>query len=85
MFDDDETSTLHRSIERRRAERAPVEEAGGGQAEGFEQAEDLHIEHASHGDEHGTEPILRDARDEAERDPGDEHGDADHVGHEDDS
>jgi len=86
MFDDNEdTSGLHRAIQRRQAERAPVEEAGGGEAEGFEQAEDLHIEHASHSDQRGTERIIRDARDEAEGDPGDEHGDADHVGHEDDS
>lgn len=84
MFDDDDdTSQLHRQIERHQAERAPVEEAGGGEAEGFEQAEELHIEHASHGDQHGTEPITHDARDEAEGDPGDTHGDADHVGHED--
>jgi hypothetical protein len=31
-------------------ERAPVEEAGGGEAEGFEQAEEALREHAEHGD-----------------------------------
>ena len=34
---------------------------GGGEAEGFEQAEQELIEHASHGDEHNTTPIFRDA------------------------
>jgi hypothetical protein len=31
-------------------ERAPVEDAGGGEAEGFEQAEEALREHAEHGD-----------------------------------
>ncbi len=35
---------------KREAERQPVEEAGGGVAEGFEQAEEDLIENASHGD-----------------------------------
>jgi len=30
----------------------PVREAGGGEAEGFEMAEDDLVEHASHGDQH---------------------------------
>lgn len=34
--------------ERREQERRPVEEAGGGQAEGFEQAEQALIENAEH-------------------------------------
>lgn len=53
---------------RRREERRPVEEAGGGEAEGFEQSEELLVEHASHGDQHTTLPIFRDAgkRDERE-------------------
>jgi hypothetical protein len=46
---------------RRREERRAVEEAGGGEAEGFELAEAELIDHASHGDQHGTRPILRDA------------------------
>jgi hypothetical protein len=37
-------------IDRRAAERAPVEEAGGGVAEGFEQAEEDLIENAEHGE-----------------------------------
>jgi hypothetical protein len=51
-----------RRIERERAANAPVEEAGGGEAEGFELAEEALIDAASHGDEHGTTKILRDAR-----------------------
>ena len=46
---------------RRREERRAVEEAGGGEAEGFELAEQDLIEHASHGDMHNTTPIMRDA------------------------
>lgn len=39
----------------------PVLEAGGGESEGFEMAEAQLIEHASHGDEHGTSRITSDA------------------------
>src|SRR5205085_5532169 len=39
---------------------APVEEAGGGEAEGFEQAEQALIEHASHGDQQSTHAVLHD-------------------------
>jgi hypothetical protein len=48
---------------------APLIEAGEGESEGFELAEELLIEHASHGDQHGTERIMFDAIDEAEEDP----------------
>jgi hypothetical protein len=51
---------------RRREERRAVEEAGGGQSEGFELAEQELIEHASHGDQHTTAPIMRDAAAETE-------------------
>jgi hypothetical protein len=47
--------------ERRRKERLAVEEAGGGQSEGFELAEQELIEHASHGDEHAPARITQDA------------------------
>lgn len=47
--------------ERHRQERRAVEEAGGGQAEGFELAEQDLIEHASHGDQHTPSRIMRDA------------------------
>jgi hypothetical protein len=39
----------------------PVIEAGGGESEGFELAEQDLIEHAEHGDEHGTSRITQDA------------------------
>jgi hypothetical protein len=64
---------------RRREERRAVEEAGGGESEGFELAEQELIEHASHGDDHTTQPILRDAELE-EEDPeaaDDRYGEAD--------
>jgi hypothetical protein len=60
--------------QRRREERRAVEEAGGGEAEGFELAEADLIEHASHGDEHSTEPIMRDAAGEGDEEAA---GDAD--------
>ena len=60
---------------------APVYEAGGGESEGFEMAEDALVEHASHGDEHGTTKIINDAGelgDEAESAPDDDlYGEAD--------
>jgi hypothetical protein len=48
---------------------APLEEAGEGESEGFEMAEQQLIENASHGDQHGTDRIMFDAIDEAEDDP----------------
>ncbi|MCW2999285.1 MAG: hypothetical protein JWN65_2834 [Solirubrobacterales bacterium] len=77
-LDDDEprTADVDRLAERRREERRAVEEAGGGVSEGFEQAEDELIEHASHGDQHNTTPILHDAREEAE-DADETHGEGD--------
>ena len=52
--------------ERRRLERSAVEEAGGGQSEGFELAEQELIEHSSHGDEHTPARIIHDAGPEEE-------------------
>jgi hypothetical protein len=52
--------------ERRRLERVAVEEAGGGESEGFELAEQELIEHASHGDDHTPARIIRDAGPEEE-------------------
>jgi len=40
---------------------APLIEAGEGEAEGFDLAEEDLIENAEHGDYHGTDPILRDS------------------------
>jgi hypothetical protein len=47
--------------ERRRLERLAVDEAGGGESEGFELSERELIEHASHGDDQTLTRILRDA------------------------
>jgi hypothetical protein len=55
--------------ERHRRERQAVEEAGGGESEGFELAEQELIEHASHGDEHGTSRITHDAGHEEHQKP----------------
>ena len=38
---------------------APLIEAGEGESEGFELAEADLIEHAEHGDQHGTDPITQ--------------------------
>jgi len=54
--------------ERRRLERVAVDEAGGGESEGFELAEQELIEHASHGDEHTPSRIIRDAGPQEEPD-----------------
>ena len=53
---------------RRREERRAVEEAGGGESEGFELAEEELIEHSSHGDQHSPARIMRDAAGETEAD-----------------
>ncbi len=44
----------------------PLAEAGQGEAEGFEQAEQELIEHASHGDQHAARRAIEDAPDEAD-------------------
>lgn len=56
----------------------PVVEAGGGEAEGFEQAEEVLIEHASHGDQQSAHAILHDQGIPEEPDPLRENGEADH-------
>src|SRR4051794_19340926 len=40
---------------------APLIEAGEGESEGFDVSEADLIRHAEHGDQHGTDPIWRDA------------------------
>jgi hypothetical protein len=63
---------------RRREARRAVEEAGGGESEGFELAEEALIEHASHGDQHTPARIMLDAA--AEREPtGPVEGEADEA------
>jgi hypothetical protein len=56
----------------------PVVEAGGGEAEGFEQAESALIEHASHGDQQSAHAILHDQGQPEEPDPLRENGEANH-------
>jgi hypothetical protein len=64
--------------ERHRKEREAVEEAGGGESEGFELAEQELIEHASHGDGHAPAKISQDAYREGEEEAsGAEYGEAD--------
>ena len=60
---DDPTHDLE---ERRREARRAVDEAGGGESEGFELAEQELIEHTSHGDGHSTSRITRDAAGETD-------------------
>lgn len=46
-----------------------MDEAGGGESEGFELAEEELVEHASHGDQHTPSKIMRDAgKDEEQSD-----------------
>ena len=52
------------SREARDPAQRPVDEAGGGEAEGFEEAERQLVEHASHGDQHAARRVLQDAPDE---------------------
>jgi hypothetical protein len=79
MADESRTDPLLDLGERRRKERQAVEEAGGGQSEGFELAEQELIEHTSHGDGHAPAKIARDAYGEGvEEEPTEcEYGEAD--------
>lgn len=56
----------------------PVVEAGGGEAEGFEQAESALIEHASHGDQQSAHAVLHDQGRSEELADWQENGEADH-------
>ena len=62
---------------RRAEERRAVEEAGGGESEGFEQAEQDLIDHASHGDQHTPARIIRDAEGDDEELTDSVYGEAD--------
>lgn len=61
VSDDPDSDPIMDRAARHREERRAVEEAGGGVSEGFELAEQDLIEHASHGDQHGSSRITRDA------------------------
>ncbi len=54
-----------------------VREAGGGEAEGFEQAEQQLIEHASHGDSQSAHVLLHDRGADEEAIAGSAYGEAD--------
>ncbi len=58
-----------------------VDEAGGGQSEGFELAEQELIEHTSHGDEHTPARVIQDAAGPDEEDDGAVFGEADSEHH----
>ena len=64
--------------EKRREARRAVAEAGGGESEGFELAEQELIEHTSHGDGHTPARIMRDAASEDEDDAAYGEADAEH-------
>ena len=55
----------------------PVVEGGGGEAEGFEQAEHELVEHASHGDEHAARRAIEDVPDTSDDARAAESGDPD--------
>jgi hypothetical protein len=73
-MDDDEH--LMSREDRHREERRAVEEAGGGEAEGFELAEQDLIDHASHADDRSSTSILS-AGSSAEEPTGSDYGEAD--------
>lgn len=57
--------------------RRPVEEAGGGGAEGFEQAEEMLVERASHTDQRSAHAVLHDEIRGGRQAPGEANGEAD--------
>jgi hypothetical protein len=77
MDDDTPTDPIMDRAARHREERRAVEEAGGGQSEGFELAEQDLIEHASHGDDHAPSRITQDAGSEGEEETDAVYGEAD--------
>ncbi len=73
MTDDASAEPILDRAERHRQERRAVDEGGGGESEGFELTEQDLIDHASHGDQHTTARIMRDAG------PDEDEGSADSV------
>ena len=57
----------------------PVREAGGGEQEGFEQAEEELIEHASHGDQESAHDVIHRAGQPEEAEQVQEFGEPDRV------
>jgi hypothetical protein len=69
---------IHELEKRRHDARQAVDEAGGGESEGFELAEQELIDHTSHGDGHTPSRIMRDAAAEEEQEESDAvYGEAD--------
>jgi hypothetical protein len=77
MEDVDRSDPMRELEERRRAARFAVEEAGGGESEGFELAEAELIDHASHGDGHTPSRIMRDAASDDAPEDEQQYGEAD--------
>jgi hypothetical protein len=77
MDAEDEPDPIPDLTDRRRKERMPVEEGGGGQAEGFELSEEELIEHASHGDQQKPSRIIRDAAPEEDEESDADYGEPD--------
>jgi hypothetical protein len=57
----------------------PLREAGQGEAEGFEEAEEELIEHASHGDPAPDPTELAGEPEDPDREPAPAYGEADHA------
>jgi hypothetical protein len=57
----------------------PLAEAGQGEAEGFEQAEQELIEHASHGDQHAARRAIEDSPQESDDGRAEAGGEADRA------
>jgi hypothetical protein len=77
MDAEDDADPILDLADRRRKERMPVEEGGGGQAEGFELSEQELIERASHGDQQKPSRIIRDAGTEEDEQPDTVYGEPD--------
>ena len=77
MADNGPADPLVELSERRRNERAAVEEAGGGQSEGFELSEQELIQHASHGDEQTLACVMYDAGSEEQEETSSVYSEAD--------
>ena len=74
-----ESNVNPEEIERRASEQAPVEEAGGGESEGFEQAEKALVDNAE-GEGTGGDPIAdRFPAEEVDPEAHTIHGEADDV------
>jgi hypothetical protein len=78
MTEHEETQSDIDRAEREAEERRPVEEAGGGESEGFEEAERELVENASHESDTTPDPTHL-AGEPEESEPDVEYGDADEV------